>query len=245
MSKFCGLYIILGLLCLPIHKISAQDDSDPITKQYWLDYNLKKKISEKVKINSSFGFRSISPHTWNRYWVRPSVNYRRPKRMLKKWNYTEQFIGGLDVFYTQNLNVTDVLELTPYQVYSITIPNRTRLTLQHKFRLDERFELYTNDWSSNFGLRLSYEAILTLRFSGEIWKKGKGLFIPISAKFFYNIKETVQFNDKVRITPGIGYDFSETWSSAFLIGYNYSKTGENDAFKNNDMFFRFRVYHKL
>ena len=63
------------------------------------------------------------------------------------------------MFYTQNLHVTDVLELTPYQTYSITIPYRARLTLNHKLRLDERFEFYTNLWNSNFGLRLSYVAM--------------------------------------------------------------------------------------
>lgn len=105
------------MLCLPHNKIIAQDDnSDPITKQYWVDYNVDKKISEKISMNAAFGFRSISPHTWNRFWVGPSVKYTQPKRMLKKWKYKEQFIGGLDVFYTQNLKVTSVLELMPYQV---------------------------------------------------------------------------------------------------------------------------------
>lgn len=38
---------------------------------------------------------------------------------------------------------------------------------------------------------VSSNPTLTLRFQGDIWEKGKGLYLPISAKFYYNIKETI------------------------------------------------------
>ena len=226
--------------------LHAQEASDnQMTHQFWLDFNPSQKLNNRFDLKGSFGARTVSPNTWYRLWVRPYLSYKMPKYILKKFNYNERLDGGMDIFYTVNTENVDRLELTPFQAYSLAWPERERLVIRHYVKLEERFELETNDWDNTFGLRFSYQASVTFKFQGEIWKYGKGFYIPVSAKFFWNLIGTKQFNDKVRITPGIGYQASPEWKVAFLLGYNYSRNSVEEDFYTNDIIYRLRIYHTI
>ena len=224
----------------------AQDASEnQITNQFWLDYNSTYKLNDRVDLKGSIGARTVSPNTWYRLWAQPYLSYKRPKFILKKLKYNERLDGGLEIFYTVNKDNVNRLELTPFQAYSLSWPDRERLVIRHYLKLEERFELETDDWDNTFGLRLSYQASVTFKFHGEIWKYGKGFYIPFSAKFFWNMIGTKQFNDKVRITPGIGYQISPEWKVAFFLGYNYSRNSVEEDFYTNDIIYRLRVYQTI
>ena len=92
---------------------------------------------------------------------------------------------------------------------------------------------------------MAYKATLTFKFQGDVVGFGKGLYMPVSLYLYWNLIDVQQFNDKIRITPGIGYVFSSSWKAAFLIGYNYSKVTKEEDFHKNDIILRLRVYHKL
>jgi hypothetical protein len=235
--------IMIIFCCMSLHAQEASENQK--THQFWLDYNPSYKLSDRLDLKGSFGARTVSPNTWYRLWARPYLSYKRPKFILKKLKYNERLDGGIDIFYTVNKDNVNRLELTPFQAYSLAWPDRERLVIRHYLKLEERFELETDDWNNTFGLRLSYEAGVTFKFHGEIWKYGKGFYIPVSAKFFWNLIGTKQFNDKVRITPGIGYQASPEWKVAFLLGYNYSRNDVNEEFHTNDIIYRLRVYHTI
>lgn len=240
--------ISLVLLCLFLfHKnVNAQSDADgTVTNQYWLDYNPSFNISEKLHFNGSIGGRSISPHAWDRLWLRPTVRYLRPKRMLKDVGYVEYLYGGIDMYFTDNIGGVNRLEITPFQAYSLTIPNRLRLAIKHFVKLEERFEYETDDWVNTFGLRLSYEASLTLKFQGDVVEFGKGFYLPVTLKFYWNLIGTKQFNDKLRFMPGLGYSFNKQWKAAFYVGYNYSRNNVGEEFHTNDIIYRLRVYQRF
>jgi hypothetical protein len=246
MKNFVGFqFVCILLLVAGIHKAVGQESTSAFTMQYWGDYNLEKNTSKRLDYKGTFGFRTISPHEWNQYWFRPSVNYKVNKFIFKKIDRNDYFTGGINFYYTDNFNTSDVLEISPYQSYTITVPNRLRFTLEHRLELNERFEMQTDDWSGTFGLNLSYKGTLTFIFQGEVLKYTKGFYIPVSYELYYNIKETIQFNDQIRVTPGLGYHFSKNWSSVFLVGYNLTKTNTSTAYSDSSVIFRMRVYHRI
>jgi hypothetical protein len=175
----------------------------------------------------------------------PSIKYDWPRLILKDKRYKEKLIGGICIYYTNNRVIPDQLEIRPVQGYSLSAPNWERLVIQHTLRLEERFEINMNDWKSTFGLRFRYRLRMTIRFKGDFWKAGNGFYLPVAAEFFWNLVGTKQFNDKARVTFGLGREFNTKWKSDFNVGYNYSRTGSNVAFDTGDILFRLRVYHNL
>ncbi|MFD1292350.1 DUF2490 domain-containing protein [Lutibacter holmesii] len=226
-------------------QILGQDTENGVTSQYWADYSPSTKISEKVNFEGTIGYRTNSPQLWNRYFIKGKFKYKRKKNIKNKLFYSEQFSAGLGVYYTNNFYVSDRIEIIPVQSYSLTWPNTNKLKLNHNFDLEERFELNTKNWKNNFGLRLSYEPTLTLYFQGNSTEFRKGFYLPVSLYLYWNLIDVQQFNDRIRVTPGIGYAFSPKWKGAFLIGYNYSKVTKDENFYKSDVIFRFRVYHNL
>ena len=226
--------------------LKAQDESnDPVSKQLWLDFNPSYKVAERVTLYGAVGARTIFPNTWSRYLITPSVKYDWPRMILKNYKYKEELHAGVGVFFTDNNDAVNRLEIRPFQGYSLTMPNRHRIQIKHFVKLEERFEMETDDWVNTFGLRLRYTASVTFRFHGEVWAKGNGFFIPVSGEFFWNLKGTKQFNDKIRLMPGIGRDLSPDWKVLFLFGWFYSKASAEDPFNSHEMLFRLRVYHKF
>ena len=223
----------------------AQDDSSSSSKQVWLDYNPNKKIGKELKLFFPMGIRTTFPNEWYRAFVNPYISYNWPRLILKKFNYKEQLLGGVGLYYTLNIDNVNRLEIRPFQGYSISIPNRVRLVIKHYFRLEERFEIDTDDWKNTFGLRFRYTGSATLRFQGDVWERGKGFYIPIKAEFFWNLIGTNQFNDKFRFSVGLGRDFSAKWKAAFIVGYFYTRNSSEDSFHSNDILFRFRVHHNI
>lgn len=213
--------------------------------QFWTDYNISGKIKERLSWDTSVGFRTISPHQWNRYFVDPSVSYNWPHLILKKLNFKEKLLVGLAVYYTDNINVSDQLEIRPYQGYSLSVPNWDHLVISHTVKLEERFEISMKDWVNTFGLRFSYKSMITLRFKGDVWKKGKGFYIPADIQLYWNLIGTKQFNDKANFDIGIGREFNKNWKALISFGYNYSRAGKDQSLDTSGMKWRFRIYHRL
>ncbi len=235
-----------NLLLLAGNSILAQEvEESSVTQQIWLDFNPSYSISDNLALHTPVGARTIFPNAWYRFYVNPHVRYNWPRLILKDMKYREQLLGGVGIYYTANVDDVNRLELRPFQGYSLSAPNRMRLVIKHYLRLEERFELETDDWVNTFGLRFRYSLTGTIRFQGDFWEYGKGFFIPVSGDFFWNLIGTKQFNDKIRLTFGLGRDLAKGWKAAFFLGYNYSRGSTEDDFHTNDIIYRFRVYHKL
>ena len=224
----------------------AQDVEDKsTTEQIWLDYNPDFSLSEKVDLYGDIGARTVFPNEWYRFVVGPSVRYKRPKLILKDLYYKEELHFGIKFYFTANKSFSNRLEIRPFQGYKLNWPNRPLIVLQHYVRLEERFDIETDNWINTFGLRLRYRAKLTLKFKGDWISFNKGLYLPVSMELFWNLKGVQQFNDVVRIAPGIGYEFSPTWKAEFDLSYHYTRNTVEDNFATNDIVFRIRVFRKL
>ena len=242
--------ILLSLLLIfSGYLLYAQDDEGDedkiLTQQIWLDYNPSFSLSEKVDVYGEIGARTVFPNEWYRFVVGPSVRYKRPNLIFKKLYYKEELHFGIRFFFTANKSFPNRLEIRPFQGYKLYWPNRPRIVLQHYIRLEERFDIETSNWVNTFGIRVRYRAKLTLKFKGDWLSFSDGLYLPVSIEAFWNLKGVQQFNDVVRITPGIGYEFSELWKAEFDLSYHYTKNTVEDNFATNDIVFRFRVFHKL
>ena len=239
--------ILLSLLLIfSGYLLYAQDVEDKsTTTQIWLDYNPVFYLSEKVDLYGDIGARTVFPNEWYRFIVGPSVRYQRPKLIFKKLYYKEELHFGIRFFFTANKSFPNRLEIRPFQGYKLYWPNRSRIVLQHYVRLEERFDIELPNWINTFGLRVRYMAELILKFKGDWLSFNEGLYLPISIELFWNLKEAQQFNDVVRITPGIGYEISPIWRAEFDLSYHYTRNTVEDNFATNDIVFRFRVYHKF
>ena len=234
------------LLIFSAHLLLAQDIEDKsITEQLWFDYNPDFSLSEKLDGYGEIGARTVFPNEWHRFVVGPSVRFKRPKLIWPKLYYKEELHFGIKFYFTANKSVSNRLEIRPFQGYKLSWPNRPLIVLQHYVRLEERFDIETSNWINTFGLRLRYRVKLTLKFKGDLIAFNKRLYIPIRIEGFWNLKGVQQFNDVVRITPGIGYEFSPTWKAEFDLSYHYTRNTVEDNFATNDIVFRFRVFHTL
>ena len=149
------------------------------------------------------------------------------------------------ILFTDNKNTSNRLEIRPFQGYRLAWPNRPRIRLQHYLRLEERFDTETGNWINTFGLRFRYQAELTLFFKKKKTESNKSWYFPVSIEFFADLIGVNQFNDLVRVTPGLGFVFSIKWRAQFDMSYHYTRNTTEDDFATSDFVFRIRVYHVL
>lgn len=223
----------------------SQTTENKVNHQFWTDLNFKYTLKPGLFLHAPVGYRTISPHKWDRFYINPQVRYDWPRLILKNLKYKEQIIGGVGVYFTNNQNKTDKLEIRPFQGYSLSAPNGKYFILKHFIQLEERFEINTSDWQNTFGLRFRYKASATIRMHGDFWEYANGFYIPVSIEFFWNLIETNQFNDKVRLNFGIGKSFNQNWKLAFFLGYNYSKESAELDFNSSDVIYRLRAYYTI
>lgn len=236
------------LILLPVFSsssLTAQDEPSIVTNQLWFDFNPLYKISENFDFRGRIGTKVISPYSWYKIYTTAEFNYWIPKLMFKKIKYNEKVYAGVDFYYVFFTELPNVMEISPYQGYTLSWPNRKRVSVRHNVELGERFQWDVQDWNYSFGLKISYQASLVYKFQGDLWKYSKGFYLTVSAKFWWNLISTTVFNDVVRITPGIGYQVNPKWKTAFYIGYNYTRNLTIEKFYTNNIIYRFRVYYTI
>lgn len=238
--KLIKHYIFLIFLVF-LDKVHAQNQT---ANQLWGDYTLIRPISELNKLDVTLGYIVSSPSAWRRLYVEGVYNHKlRRKLFLKKRNHTNFIAGGLSLYHTNNLDTSNSIEIRPSQSFTMIWPDAKRLQINHQVKLEERFEIDTEDWSDTFGLRLSYKFKMTFKLNGDLLSFTKGFYLPVSVRLFWNLIGTQQFNDQARITPGIGYIFNPKWKGEFLVGYNFSKSANNGVYQADGVVFRIRLFH--
>ena len=243
-NKIVYVFIVVILFATPV--LMAQETSTAtVTNQLWLDFNPKWQISERLDVRGKVGAKSNYPRLWRKLYTTAEISYSIPKNIFKKLQYNERTYAGIDFYYIFFIDLPDVIEISPYQGYTLTWPNRLRLDLRHNAELGQRFQWDVTDWNFSFGLKLSYEATFIYKFKGDLWEHGKGFFLSASAKFWWNLIATTVFNDVVRITPGIGYQINPDWKAAFYVGYNYTRNLTAEEFNTDNIIYRLRLYYSI
>ena len=241
-----NVYILIIILYSAGTDIKAQESSNSsVNNQVWVDFNVYYKISDSFDFRAKGGTKSVFPNVWNKAYTSAEIYYNIPNFIFQKIKHKERVYGGIDFYHAVFDEAPNVIEISPYQGYTLFLPNRKRIIIKHNVELGERFQWDVKDWNYSFGLKLSYEASLTFKFQGDLVELGKGFYLSVSAKFWWNLISTSIFNDVMRITPGIGYQINPKWKAAFYIGYNYTKNQVIDEFKTDNVIYRLRLYFNI
>jgi hypothetical protein len=224
----------------------AQSSSDDVTQQIWLDYNPQWDLNESYTLYSSFGGRTIIPHSWTKAYITAAVRFA-PETLFNIFNKSQQQLhGGFSVFYTLNENNPNQIELRPFEGYKISWPDVDRVQFTHFFRLEERFIFTTGESDFDFELRARYKIEAIFHKTNHLVDFANGFYFPISVEFLINLYSTEEFNDGIRITPGLGYSSeSNLWKFQFDLTYQYADKAEAGSFTKNTIIYRLRFYQSI
>jgi len=229
--------------------MSAQDnvvDRDvKVNQQFWLDYNFTSIFNENQNLSTQIGFRKITPEIYNKFLGHSTLNIKNDKKLIDLINdkpLLKSYHLGAGLIYTQNYDANDNLEFRLMQGVKFEIPTIKSITLYNYVRLEERFqnEFSNSGWTTAFRLRYKLSTILS-------WNKhylsfAKGLYIPLQAEVFINLKKADRFNDLLRISPGIGYRLENDWRFELYVIFNSTKNITETNNKSSDFILRLRVF---
>jgi hypothetical protein len=229
-----------------INFVYAQNSSDDVTQQIWFDYYPQWDLTENFTVYGSAGARTIIPNSWNKLFITAAVRYS-PKPLFNVFNRSQEVLhGGLSVFYTFNEDKPNQIELRPYEGYEISWPNIDNLRFTHFIRLEERFIFTIGDSDFDFELRGRYKIEAIFHRTKHLVDFANGIYLPVSVEFFINLYSTEEFNDAIRVTPGIGYSSeSKLWKIQFDLSYQYADKAESGNFTKNTIIYRLRFYQAI
>ena len=119
-----------------------------------------------------------------------------------------------------------------------------RLAFGQYLRLEERFQ-FSESKGNSFGMRLRYQVTGVIRPKRHFFREESGVYFPMEAEIFFNIKKTSQFNDVLRLSPGIGYQINHGFRLQAAIAYHYVQDEAGQVAKSNDLIYKFKIYKTL
>jgi hypothetical protein len=127
--------------------------------------------------------------------------------------------------------------------FKFNIPTIKLITLNNYVRLEERFQNAFNNqgWRSSY--RLRYQLGTNISWGNHFLGFTEGLYFPIKAEVFFNLKKADRFNDLIRLSPGIGYKFKNNWRYELFVIFNRTKNITETNNKSSDFILRLRVYN--
>jgi len=221
----------------------SSEDSD-FSEQLWASFNPTYQLSGKKQIKGDLDYRTIWPHNWERFIARGGLEVVTDGIIFKKLKTQENYSYGAGIFYLNSDTGHDSFEIRPYQGYRLSFNVSERLAFGQYLRLEERF-VFSNGDGNIFGVRFRYQILGTINLEGLIFREGTGIYFPIGVEFFFNIRKTSQFNDVIRISPGIGYQINPGFKIQAGIAYHYTKDEAGDLAKGSDLIFHFKIYKTL
>lgn len=241
------LYVFLAITwLLPLGVIaqdSIVDQAVKVNGQFWLDYNHPTLLSETQWIRTQMAFRTINPNVFNRFLAISTINFKNVKKENKVWGLIESFQLGGGAIYTQNTSAFDNFELRLIQGFKFNIPTIKLITLNNYVRLEERFQNDFDNEGWHSGFRLRYQIGTNISWSKHFLSFTEGLYFPIKAEVFFNLKKTDRFNDLIRLSPGVGYKFKNNWRYELFVIFNRTKNITETNNTSSDFILRLRIYN--
>lgn len=225
---------------------TPSEDSD-FSQQLWVSFDPSYKLTQKKQFKGSVGYRTIAPPSWNRFIAKGGLEVTTDGLILKKFKKIktqENYSYGAGMYYLDSDTGSNSFELRPYQGYRVSFNASHRLAFGQYLRLEERF-VFSKSNGNVFGLRLRYQILGTINFEGLIFQEGTGMYFPMGVEFFFNIRKTSQFNDVLRVSPGIGYQINPGFKIQGSIAYHYTQDEAGEVAKSNDLIYQFKVFKTL
>ncbi len=225
----------------------AQEETEDVTvnSQFWFDFNGKSEFTETTGASGMLGYRSISPHVYDKillYGTYDIKNTKSPEFLKLKKPLINSFHLGGGLYYTDNRDSRNAIEFRLAQGLKFFLPSIKQVPLKNYLRLEERFQKTFDGSNWNVSFRLRYQIATVIEWKRHLLSFNKGMYIPLNVEFFYNLKKADRFNDLIRVSPGIGYKFSDEWRAEFYVSYHYTYDNTEDQDGSNDFVFRLRIF---
>ncbi|MFB9053476.1 DUF2490 domain-containing protein [Formosa undariae] len=247
------LRCVLGVvLVLSMQQVNAQEhDETPsegseFTQQLWFDFDPSWSMGDGQKFVGNIGYRTIMPKSWHRIILKGSFEKNFDKLIFKKFKHNEKLLFGTALFFLTTEESEDYgsFEIRPFQGYQFAVNVSPRVVFKQLFRFEERFVFSNKPENQFFGMRFRYQVQAVFNLEGILFGEGEGFYIPVALEGFFNMVSTSQFNDIIRVTPGLGYQFNPDFKIEGSLAYHYTNEGISEVDKltrTNDIVFRFRI----
>lgn len=254
MLKPCGVtskrLIVFFIAAITAHMVSVAQDSIvdqdvKVNQQFWADYNFSNSLSDSLSLKTQLGFRKITPEIFNRFLVTATLDIKNNKKIIDfntKKPIIKSFHLGSSLIYTQNYNSNDNFEFRLTQGFKFEFTTIKPITFFNYVRLEQRFQNNFNNTGWNSAYRLRYRLSTVLNWKKRYLTFVEGLYIPLQAEVFFNLKRADRFNDLIRLSPGLGYRFKNDWRYELYVIFNRTKNITDTNNTSNDFILRFRIY---
>lgn len=246
MKQLC--LILIAVLFISINGFtqdSIVDQDVKVNRQFWIDYNFTNFLNENHNLTTQIGFRKITPEIYNRFLGITTLNIKNNTKLLNLKNespFIKSYHLGAGLIYTQNYDNNDNFEFRLIQGFKFEIPTIQTITLYNYVRLEERFQNAFNSSGWNSAFRLRYRLSTILSWNKHYLSFTKGLYIPLQAEIFVNLKKADRFNDLIRLSPGLGYRLENDLRFELYVIFNRTKNITETNNKSSDFILRLRVY---
>lgn len=240
--------IIIAIILFSFFRINGQEnDGEVITDaQIWLDYNSKYNFNEQKSISGFGGYRTTNPRLYDKFMLVPTYNIihtKSPEFMnRKKKPLIHSFHLGSGIYYTNNYDFADNFEFRLSEGVAFFLPSLKTIPLKNLIRFEQRFQKTFDGSNWNTSLRFRYKISTVIEWKKRLFAFNKGMYIPMSLEVFFDLTEADQFNDVIRISPGLGYKLNDKWKAEFYISYHYTLKTTADDNSSNDFVFRLRLF---
>ncbi|MDN3644098.1 DUF2490 domain-containing protein [Lutimonas halocynthiae] len=243
------LRVLLVLLFIWNTSIIRSQENVPedasVNSQFWFDYNTRYKLNDKNSLGGFAGYRTINPHLFDKLVIVPSydiIHTKSPKFIKSEEPLISSFHLGTGLYYTKNKFEPDNFEFRLMQGLKFFLPSIDLIPLKTYIRLEERFQKTFDGSSWSFSGRFRFKISTVIEWKKHLLSFNKGMYIPMSVEFFYNLQEANRYNDVIRISPGLGYKLNDKWKAEFYVSYHLSNNTSEDDESTNDFVFRLRIY---
>lgn len=222
--------VILGFLFLVMGFGVLDTFAQDTTEQLWMDYNPGWKLSDVTRLTLDAGLRwELEDDGYWRLVMTPAVDYKTNKVKLE---------AGIANYFTFNHAASDRWEFRPFQSASYVWPNN-RFSLDHRVRLEERFDINMDTWDSKNSLRGRYR--LHLRYRLEDHERVQFWSLLASGELFATLAGSQgQFQEKTRVGLGAERTFQNGKRFRFEVVWQQQGRLYNNDEPADVIYFRLR-----
>jgi len=201
------------------------------TEQLWLDFTPHFKINERFEYYGDASLRVIFVE--NRIFTlaaRPSARYHL--------NSIVELQGGIGFFYSFLDNISNQLELRPWQGVRIHWPTFGRIGIKHSLKLEERLLWETETWDFDPALRFRY------KLGGRIpFDQSRSFYLSLFGEAFANGggENAAILRNRMRGYFGLGYKRNEMWTVELEYILQRSRGNTEEDFSVSDNIFKLKV----
>jgi hypothetical protein len=223
---FCILFFLLFL-----GFFTYAQSNEGATEQLWVDFIPHFKVNERFEYYGDASLRVIfEEKKIYTFIARPSVRY--------DLNSIVELQGGVGFFYSIIGDITNQLELRPWQGVRVHWPTFGRIGIKHSFKMEERLIWETETWDFDPGLRFRY------KLGGRIpFNESRRFYLSLFGEAFANVgdERASILRNRMRGYFGMGYKRNNTWTVELEFMLQRSRINTVEDFSVSDRILRLKI----